>query len=74
MAKTIRKVRLGAKARVTLPKDVRDALGIEPGDSLVFSINGSNVTLARERREGDAPLACFSEWATDADRKGYADL
>ena len=33
MPATIRKVRLGAKAQVVLPKEARQALGLKPGDS-----------------------------------------
>ena len=73
MATSIRRARLGAKAQVVLPKEARQALGLKPGDSFAFVINGDDVRIVRAS-DGDDPFACFSEWASDADRKGYADL
>lgn len=37
--------RLNSKGQVTIPKAVRDALGVEEGDSVVFRIDGNLVTL-----------------------------
>jgi antitoxin PrlF len=74
MPATIRKVRLGPKAQVVLPKEAREALGLKPGDSFAFVIDGEDIRVVRAPAEGDDPFACFSEWASEADRKGYADL
>lgn len=74
MADSIRKARLGAKAQVVLPKEVRDALDLKPGDTLAFVIDGTDVRIVRAPSERDVLFACFSEWASEADRKGYADL
>ena len=74
MPVSIRKARLGAKAQVVLPKEARQALGLKPGDSFAFVIDGDDVRVVRAPADGDDPFAGFSEWASDADRKGYADL
>jgi antitoxin PrlF len=74
MPASIRKARLGAKAQVVLPREARQALGLKPGDSFAFVIDGDDVRVIRAPADGDDPFACFSEWASDADRKGYADL
>ena len=74
MPASIRKARLGAKAQVVLPKEARQALGLKPGDTFAFIIDGDDVRVVRAPADGDDPFACFSEWASDADRKGYADL
>ncbi len=71
---TIRKARLGAKAQVVLPKEARRALGLAPGDTFAFAIRGDDVRVIRAPAEGDDPFACFTEWASEADRSGYADL
>jgi antitoxin PrlF len=71
---TIRKVKLGAKAQIVLPKEARQALGLKPGDSFAFVIDGEDIRVVRAPAEGDDPFTCFSEWASEADRKGYADL
>lgn len=36
-----------SKGQVTLPKAVRDALGIENGDQLVFRVEGSRAVLTK---------------------------
>ncbi len=39
--------RLSSKGQVTIPKAVRDALGVEEGDPVIFRIDGNLVTLQR---------------------------
>lgn len=68
------KSRLGVKAQVVMPKRVRDVLGLKPGDEFAFVIHGREVKLVPAPAAGDDPFACFTEWASEADRKGYADL
>jgi AbrB family looped-hinge helix DNA binding protein len=37
--------RIGPKGKVVIPKDLRDELGIEPGDEVSFWLDGDSVTL-----------------------------
>ena len=39
--------RVTSKGQVTVPKSVRDALGIEEGDEVVFRVEGSRAVLAK---------------------------
>lgn len=39
--------KLTSKGRVTVPKAVRDALGLEDGDEVVFRVDGNHAVLAR---------------------------
>ncbi len=39
--------RVTSKGQVTLPKAVRDALGINQGDAVVFRVEGDHAVLAR---------------------------
>lgn len=39
--------RVSSKGQVTVPKSVRDALGIEEGDALVFRVEGAQAVLSR---------------------------
>lgn len=39
--------RVTSKGQVTVPKAVRDALGIEEGDQVVFHVEGNRAVLAR---------------------------
>lgn len=43
--------RVGAKGQVVIPKPIRDELGIEPGDEVVFETDGKDVRV--RRREDD---------------------
>jgi AbrB family looped-hinge helix DNA binding protein len=52
---SICKARLGAKAQVVLPEEARQALGLKPGDTFAFLIDGNDVRLVRAA-EGDDPL------------------
>lgn len=39
--------RMTSKGQVTVPKVVRDALGIEAGDEVLFRVEGNRAVLAR---------------------------
>lgn len=39
--------RLTTKGQITIPKRVRDALGLEEGDTVVFRVEGGRALLAR---------------------------
>jgi antitoxin component of MazEF toxin-antitoxin module len=68
--------RLGAKSQTVVPKEVRAALGVGPGDQIGYSIQNGRVMLSAIKRPlaQDDPFACFDEWASEADTKGYASL
>ena len=51
--------RVTTKGQVTIPKEIRDALGIEPGDELAFEETDSGYTIQKEEpttAEGDDPF------------------
>ena len=68
--------RLGVKGQTVVPKEVREALGVGPGDQIGYSIRNGRVILTAIERPlaRDDPFACFDEWASDADTEGYASL
>lgn len=45
------KVRVTSRGRVTVPKEVRQAMGIKEGDNLVFSLQDGDVRLRIERKQ-----------------------
>jgi antitoxin PrlF len=68
--------RVGAKGQVVIPKELRDELGIEPGDQVTFWRHGDHVAVrpAKHRRplrgrfEG-ARLVDVLATERDADRR-----
>lgn len=68
--------KLTSKAQTTIPQPVRVALGLEPGDEIVYEIDGERVILTRVRpgTATDDPFRTFKEWETEADAKAYAEL
>jgi antitoxin PrlF len=67
-----------AKAQTTVPKEVREALGVKPGDMLVYRIAKGRVTLARaeplDRAYLKAVESTLSEWASPEDAAAYDKL
>jgi antitoxin PrlF len=68
--------RITAKSQTTIPRAVRMALGIGPGDDIAYEIKRDKVVITRVSRVPDSFVANFStfnEWADEADR-AYDDL
>ena len=61
--------RITSKAQTTIPRAVRDALGLRQGDDLQYEIDGDRVILTRRPSADpfDDPFAMFTEWAGDKD-------
>lgn len=69
------KSKLTTKSQTTIPRPVREALGVGPGDEVSYQIDGDRVILCKVGREpADDPFATFTEWEGEADREAYADL
>jgi antitoxin PrlF len=67
--------RLTTKSQTTIPRAVREALNLQPGDEVVYQVEGERVVLRKaETPAVDDPFATFTEWDGDADREAYADL
>jgi antitoxin PrlF len=68
--------RVTSKAQVTVPREIRNLLGLETGDELIWSVDGERVVVSRVSRSRDPflnPFANFTEWADDLD-SAYDDL
>lgn len=67
-----------SKAQTTLPKEVREALGVKAGDMLVYRIAKGKVTLARaepmDRTYLNALETTLSEWNSPEDAAAYDKL
>lgn len=54
--------RVTTKGQVTIPKEIRDALGIEPGDEVAFEEVESGYKIAKKEpttADGDDPFAKY---------------
>ena len=61
--------KLTSKAQTTIPRPIRAALGLQPGDELLVFL-----TKARRGTTTDDPFHTFEEWRSEADTMAYADL
>lgn len=70
--------RITSKAQTTIPKQVRDALALSPGDSLLYQIEGDRVVLRKAPPLDVEYLRglqeSLSEWNSPEDDEAYGDL
>ena len=68
--------KLTSKAQTTIPKPIRTALKLQPGDELSYEILDGRVMLTKVHRRttADDPFRTFEEWHSEADTTAYADL
>jgi len=69
---------LTAKGQVTVPKAVRDALGLKRGDVLSWELDDQSVRFqvvsSVDLDDLRGVEASLSEWASDADEAAFAGL
>lgn len=46
-----REAKITSKGQVTVPREVRQALGVKPGDKIVFEQNGKDVSVRPVRNK-----------------------
>jgi AbrB family looped-hinge helix DNA binding protein len=68
-----------AKGQTTIPKEVREALGIGPGDLIVWELSSGKKAVVRRAQPWDleylrAVEGTLSEWTSPADEEAYRDL
>lgn len=66
--------KITAKAQTTIPCAVRLALGLKPGDDVVWAIAGDNVVMTRARTQSEQFVGnfdTFTEWSSDADCRAF---
>ena len=62
------------KAQTTIPRPVREALHVGPGDEIAYEIRGDRVILTRAKADAEDPFATFGEWSGANDRRAYGKL
>jgi antitoxin PrlF len=63
-----------SKSQTVIPAVIREKLGIGPGDVLRYIETANGILIEKARSIEDDLFATFSEWASEADDKAYADL
>jgi len=70
--------RVSSKGQVTLPKRVREAIGVGPGDVVAYDVNKGVVTLRRlepiDLAFHAAVESTLAEWGSKEDDEAYGDL
>jgi AbrB family looped-hinge helix DNA binding protein len=70
--------KLSVKGQVTIPKEVRDRLGVKAGDLVSYEVRDGVATVRRvEPFDAEFHAALFQtlgEWATPADDEAFSDL
>ncbi|MDR3508869.1 MAG: AbrB/MazE/SpoVT family DNA-binding domain-containing protein [Caulobacteraceae bacterium] len=67
--------KLTSKAQTVIPREIRAQLDLKPGDVVRYRHTDAGVVIDKlpPTTEEDA-LSSFSEWASTADDRAYADL
>ena len=67
--------KVSVKSQTVIPRQVRDLLGVKPGDTLRYRVTKNGVLLDKAPAlDAVGPFALFSEWASAADEKAYGGL
>lgn len=70
--------RVSSKGQVTLPKKVREAIGVGPGDAVAYDLAKGVVTLRRldpiDVAFHAAVESTLVEWGSKEDDEAYGDL
>ncbi|MBI2828769.1 MAG: AbrB/MazE/SpoVT family DNA-binding domain-containing protein [Acidobacteria bacterium] len=70
--------RVSSKGQVTLPKRVREAIGVGPGDAVAYDLSRGLVTLRRlepiDLAFHAAVESTLAEWGSKEDDEAYGDL
>ncbi|MBI3796149.1 MAG: AbrB/MazE/SpoVT family DNA-binding domain-containing protein [Deltaproteobacteria bacterium] len=70
--------RISAKGQVTIPKEIREVLKLEPGDLVAYELQNGTVTLKRveplDTVFHEALSATLDEWNTPEDDEAFRDL
>lgn len=68
-----------SKYQATVPQDVRNALGIKAGDTIIFEVGDDNKVIVRKASNLDIAYlkslsSTLQEWSSKYDDEAYRDL
>lgn len=62
------RAKITSKGQITVPREVRKALGVKEGDKLIFELNGTEMVVRPERKE--SPFAKYQGIGTPGIGRG----
>jgi antitoxin PrlF len=65
--------KISVKHQTVIPMEIRQRLGLKPGDRLRYRVTRAGVVIDRAEAADD-PFASFAEWESEADERAYGDL
>ena len=67
--------KITSKSQTVIPREVREKLGLKPGDRLRYATTTQGVVIAKAAAQTeDDPFAVFTEWSSEADEQAYGKL
>ena len=70
--------KLSTKGQVTIPANLRKAVGIEPGDMVAYELQGKSIKLKRvepfDAAYHAAVAETLEEWSSPEDEEAFDDL
>ena len=71
--------KITSKGQVTIPKKVRESLGLEPGDFITYEITDEKSAILRRVEPYDASFhlavsETLEEWGSEEDEEAFRDL
>jgi len=70
--------RLSSKGQVTIPKEIREAIGLEPGNMIAYEVQNGSVILSRveafDATFHEALSKTLEEWDSPEDDEAFRDL
>jgi antitoxin PrlF len=70
--------RISAKGQVTIPKEIREAIALEPGDLVAYEVRDGTIAIKRvevfDAAFHEALSKTLDEWNSPEDEKAFRDL
>ena len=70
--------KLSTKGQITIPANLRKAVGIEPGDMVAYELQGKSIKLKRvepfDAAYHAAVAETLEEWSSPEDEEAFDDL
>jgi antitoxin PrlF len=66
---------LTSKSQTVIPKEIRQKMGLKPGDHIRYRVKGDKVEIEKlnDTSEFD-PFSSFTEWSSPADEQAFSQL